>query len=241
MPRDASGNYTLPAGNPVQSGTTITSIWANATMPDLGAALTDSLSRSGQGGMLVPFRVLDGVVDAPAFSFVSEISLGMYRVSAGVLGFPIGGTLIASISTLLDGDKDVFTNAKLGGYMATGLHTFFVGDLNTVLNNSKYAILDSQITNAPSDFSGSSGYLETNMWHDSDDFATQTITGQLLGGEYRTWQRQRNTGVWGAWKLVVDGSQLDFSNGQMVTSLPTSDPLVSGALWNNGGVVNVST
>jgi hypothetical protein len=46
MPRDATGNYTLPTGNPVVTGTTITSTWANGTMSDLAAAMTDSVSKS---------------------------------------------------------------------------------------------------------------------------------------------------------------------------------------------------
>lgn len=48
MARDGSGNYNLPAGNPVVTGTTITSTWANATMPDVGTALTNSISKDGQ-------------------------------------------------------------------------------------------------------------------------------------------------------------------------------------------------
>lgn len=49
MPRDGSGNYTLPSGNPVVSGTVISSSgWGNPTMSDIAAALTQSLSRDGQ-------------------------------------------------------------------------------------------------------------------------------------------------------------------------------------------------
>lgn len=49
MPRDGSGNYALPSGNPVTTGTLISSSgWANPTMSDLAAALTQSLSRDGQ-------------------------------------------------------------------------------------------------------------------------------------------------------------------------------------------------
>lgn len=51
MSRDANGTYNLPAGNPVVSATKIRVAWANPTMSDIGAALTDSLSRSGKGGM----------------------------------------------------------------------------------------------------------------------------------------------------------------------------------------------
>ena len=51
MPRSASGAYTLPAGNPVLTGTVISSGgWGNPTLSDLAAEMTDSLSRSGQGG-----------------------------------------------------------------------------------------------------------------------------------------------------------------------------------------------
>lgn len=49
MPRDGSGNYSLPSGNPVVTGTLISSGgWANPTMSDLASALTQSLSRDGQ-------------------------------------------------------------------------------------------------------------------------------------------------------------------------------------------------
>lgn len=49
MPRDGSGNYALPAGNPVVTGTVISSSgWANPTLADIAAALTQSLSRDGQ-------------------------------------------------------------------------------------------------------------------------------------------------------------------------------------------------
>lgn len=47
MPRDASGNYTLPAGNPVIPNTIIATNWANTTMDDIAAALTASLSVDG--------------------------------------------------------------------------------------------------------------------------------------------------------------------------------------------------
>lgn len=48
MPRNGNGVYTLPAGNPVVTQTLITSTWANTTMTDLGAAITQSISKDGQ-------------------------------------------------------------------------------------------------------------------------------------------------------------------------------------------------
>jgi len=48
MSRNGSGTYTLPAGNPVVTGTTIASSWANNTMNDLAAAITGSIAADGQ-------------------------------------------------------------------------------------------------------------------------------------------------------------------------------------------------
>lgn len=48
MSRNGSGTYSLPAGNPVVTGTTISSTWANNTLTDIANALTGSLSADGQ-------------------------------------------------------------------------------------------------------------------------------------------------------------------------------------------------
>ena len=51
MSRNGSGVYSLPAGNPVVTQTTISSAWANNTMTDLAAAMTDSVAADGQTPM----------------------------------------------------------------------------------------------------------------------------------------------------------------------------------------------
>lgn len=48
MPRDGAGTYSLPAGNPVVTGTTISSTTHNNTNSDLATALTNSLAKDGQ-------------------------------------------------------------------------------------------------------------------------------------------------------------------------------------------------
>jgi hypothetical protein len=48
MSRNGSGTYSLPAGNPVVTGTTISSTWANTTLTDIANALTGSLATDGQ-------------------------------------------------------------------------------------------------------------------------------------------------------------------------------------------------
>jgi hypothetical protein len=47
MPRNNSGIYTLPPLNPVVPFTVIATQWANTTLPDIAAALSDSISAQG--------------------------------------------------------------------------------------------------------------------------------------------------------------------------------------------------
>jgi hypothetical protein len=51
MSRNGNGIYNLPAGNPVVTGTTITSSWANTTMQNIADALTQSVAADGQTPM----------------------------------------------------------------------------------------------------------------------------------------------------------------------------------------------
>jgi hypothetical protein len=51
MSRNGSGVFTLVSGNPVVTGTTIASTWANNTLSDIASALTDSVAADGQTAM----------------------------------------------------------------------------------------------------------------------------------------------------------------------------------------------
>jgi len=57
MSRNGSGTYTLPAGNPVVTGTTISSSWANNTLNDIATALTGSVAADGQTPMSGPLAM----------------------------------------------------------------------------------------------------------------------------------------------------------------------------------------
>ena len=100
MPRNSSGIYTLPGGNPVTPGDVIEAAWANTTMEDLGDAITYSLSRTGAGGMLAPFRIDDGTVTAPGLSYLTETNTGLYRSGAGSTWMSVLGVNTAQFSTV---------------------------------------------------------------------------------------------------------------------------------------------
>ena len=99
MPRNGSGSYSLPAGNPVSSGTLIEASWANTTLSDIASAVTDSLARSGEGGMTGPLRAADGTVSTPSVSFVSETATGFYRAGATDVRFAMAGVDVATLTT----------------------------------------------------------------------------------------------------------------------------------------------
>lgn len=78
MPRDSAGTYTLPASNPVVTGTPIQSAgWANPTMADIGNEITNSLDRAGRGGMTGPFGIANGTLAGPGLRFTSDPDNGI--------------------------------------------------------------------------------------------------------------------------------------------------------------------
>lgn len=90
--RNGSGTYSLPAGNPVVTGTLISSSWANNTLADLATEMSDSLDRSGKGGMLAPLQLTAGTVGNPAIYFGTDSSTGLYRGSANNPRMSVTGT-----------------------------------------------------------------------------------------------------------------------------------------------------
>lgn len=142
MPRNASGTYTLPLP-PVVPNTVIDSSWANDTMDDLAAAITNSLDRNGNGGMIAPFRVVDGTEAAPGFAYVAETGSGVFRETTGVVGLSILGTAKqywtsagSTIDTNLNvnGNLGVFGNMGVTGDVTIdGILTLPIGVVGNVL------------------------------------------------------------------------------------------------------------
>lgn len=90
--RNAGGSYTLPAGNPVITGTTIQSTWANNTLNDVATEMTNSLDRQGRGAMLAPLKLVSGTAANPGAAFSAEPSSGPYRNAAGDIRWSVLST-----------------------------------------------------------------------------------------------------------------------------------------------------
>jgi hypothetical protein len=120
MPRDLSGVYTLPPGNPVVSGAIIESAWANNTMGDLRDAISDSLDRNGRGGMLAPMKFTDGSAAAPGITFTNQPSTGIHRdTAAGHLELGVGGT--ARLRVNASGVVEIFVGGAWAALDITNL------------------------------------------------------------------------------------------------------------------------
>ena len=153
MPRNSSGTYTLPAGNPVVSGTLIEASWANTTLSDLASAMTNSLSRDGEGGMTAALRLYDGTVSLPGLAFTSETSTGLYRAGSGDMrlavtgsqvmqflatGVAVTGTLSASGNATLSGTLAVTGATTLSSTLAVTGAATFSGQTVTLENSTAY-------------------------------------------------------------------------------------------------------
>lgn len=131
MPRNSSGTYTLPPGNPVVTATTISSTWANTTLSDIGTSITDSLSRTGDGGMLAALELVAGVVGAPGLSWTAEPTSGLYRNGAGDFRYSIAAVDVLTITT------SAFTIA--GNLNVNGISpNTFLGDITINSANPQY-------------------------------------------------------------------------------------------------------
>ena len=78
MSRNGSGTYSLPAGNPVVTGTTISSTWANSTLTDIANTLTGSLASDGQttatGNLNLGTNKVTNMADGTAATDAASVS-----------------------------------------------------------------------------------------------------------------------------------------------------------------------
>lgn len=176
MPRNSSGTYSLPAGNPVVSGTVISTTWANTTLSDLGTAMTDSLSRSGDGAMLAALELFSGTIGAPGLSWSSESTSGLYRNAAGDFRYSISSTDVLAIQTnqflIRDGlvgtpGISFLSDTDTGIYRSgTNAINISLGGVSQVAFSSSNTIF-AQVLRGPSGSVGSPSY----------SFSTDTTTG----------------------------------------------------------------
>ena len=123
MSRNGSGTYTLPAGNPVVTGTTISSTWANNTLTDIATALTGSLAADGQttatGNLKMGNNRITGLADGLASTDAATVS----QVTASVAGLGTMSTQNAN-NVAITGGAISGTTASFTTFTASGTASF---------------------------------------------------------------------------------------------------------------------
>jgi hypothetical protein len=123
MARNGSGTYVLPAGNPVVTGTTISSTWANNTLTDIAAALTGSISTDGQ---TLPIANLP--MGGYIHTGVGNATLGTQYAAAGQVQ---SGSI--TYLTSVSGTNNLLATAALGmnAYVTGQVFSFISAGANT--------------------------------------------------------------------------------------------------------------
>ena len=116
MPRNPQGVYSLPAGNPVVSGTLIESTWANPTMSDIGAEITASVPRNGTAGMQAQLLLVDQSVNVPTND---QMAITVGYLNAKMADFQTGAQGGAGNPIIFENDRIAtvdytITNGKNG-------------------------------------------------------------------------------------------------------------------------------
>jgi hypothetical protein len=259
MPRNLSGVYTLPAGNPVVPGTTIDAAWANSTLEDLANEVTNSLSRTGAGGMLAPFRVADGNITAPGLAWLNETNSGLYRVGAGSFAFSVLGvntlqmnttsvtvpsarTLNAQGAALVGGTLGVTGAATFASTLAvTGALTATGGVLGNITADSGTSTFNNVTINGSLDMvAGSSATITglSNPTNASDAANKDYVDTQdalklnLAGGTMSGNIAMGNNLVTGLGTPVSGGDATNktYVDGQIATRLALAGGTMSGAI-----------
>ena len=115
MSRNGSGTYTLPAGNPVVTGTVISTTWANNTMNDLASAMTDSVAADGQTPMTGPLNLNSNKVTNVANATLTgdAVNFGQFSTPTFSGAVTCSSTLSVAGDTTMAGNLSVNSTGQL--------------------------------------------------------------------------------------------------------------------------------
>lgn len=158
MPRNGTGTYSLPAGNPVVTGTTISSTVHNNTMSDIGTELTNSIDK---GGRTTP---------------TANLPMGTYRHTG--VGNASARTDYASAGQVQDGafswcgtaggTANALTLTPSPAITAYAAGQVFLFKTGAAANTSTVTIAVSGLSTIAAQFNGAAcagGELQANLWY----------------------------------------------------------------------------
>ena len=260
MPRNGSGTYALPAGNPVADGTLVTSAWGNTTLNDVAAAMTGSLSADGQTPLTAPLKLTNGTALSPSLTFNSETTTGLYRSAINSVALSVAGTdkIKCDPSTL---SLSVSTVPTVDNTYSLGSATNKFANIYSTTSASSKQQLGLSVTPA-NNFTitaeadnGTMKLARGNAGATTQDIITVDATGKatfpqgidigsafgfrnrLINGDAKIWQRGTSFSVPnGSYLYMADRWRATATGGTgIIDSGGTNDLL---ALWGGAGVTS---
>ena len=99
MPRDGSGNYSLPAGTDIADGQTASATPIQTVHEDLETEMSGSLPVTGSKGMSGQLQLQSGSTEAsPGIRFAEDATTGWYRGSSNTWNFTASGSNVGNMS-----------------------------------------------------------------------------------------------------------------------------------------------
>ena len=221
MSRNGSGVYSLVSGNPVVTGTAISSTWANNTLTDIANALTGSLASDGQTAL------------------TGNLNYGTNR--AINLGNPVSAQDAVTLDYLTAGTYTIegtatFTNTIVGNAATASLATLATtATTATNANNLLNANWSTNLTPSTNTFTGS--------------IATTTLTVTSTSNVVKVGSILSGTGVSDNTEILNQLTSTDsavvsptFSSGGAIGSynvnLSSGASIVAGQLVSGTGLTN---
>jgi hypothetical protein len=189
MSRNGSGTYSLPAGNPVVTGTTISSTWANSTLTDIAATLTDSVAADGQTPMTGNLNLSNNKIVN-----VTDPTLAQDATTKAYVDAKTNGTSAGSFTTVTTG---------AGTVSAPAITT--TGDTNTGIffpAADTIAFTEGGVESVRIDNAGRVGIGTSNpaatlqVTTAGDTFVISETTGSGSGGKNSTFQLRNPNQTW---------------------------------------------
>ena len=235
MSRNGSGTYTLPAGNPVVTGTTISTTWANNTLNDIAATLTDSVAADGQTPMTGDLDLNSNkIVSLSPAAFAGEAVEYSQFISASstavaITGGTINGTTIGETTrssgkfTTLQANAATTLTSTLD---VTGVATFAA---NSQFNGTGALKIPAGTTGQqPTPVAGMIRYNSTTTLFEGYGSSWTSLGGGAAGSN--TQIQYNNSGVLaGSSNLTFNGTTLTVPNLSDGTSSISTGDSIKGA------------
>lgn len=192
MSRNGSGTYILPVGNPVVTGTTITSNWANTTLSDLATAMTGSIAADGQtpvtGNIQMGGNKITGMANGTALTDAATVgqavpSGAILMWSGSIATIPTGwlicdgtnGTPDLRSKFVVGAGSTYAVNATGGSADAVVVSHNHGGATGGQSNTHTHALSGNAIS---SDYAGLSGTNSPSILNGTTSVNTTNINGQ---------------------------------------------------------------